>query len=508
MSTQTSNVTGGIPVLEILPQARLIGAQDLGVSSCCGQWNECQPGDLYVAILGADSDGHDFCPQAVANGAKAVITERLVATSAPQVIVSDSRKAYAEICQALAGSPSRRMKTIGVSGSVGKTITTHLVEAILQADDQKPGRLSSIGGALGHNKPSINRPEFNPPLLADQLSQMVVNGCSHAVVEICARDLARRKFEGMGLDVAVVTNMRDDDIDFHSSRKNFKRSQLRILDSLKEDGLAVLNLDDPISHFIVDSCEKPVLTFGMHQDANVRGQLLDRLKSEQSFLLSIGSESVPVRTSIIGDEHLYNCLCAATVGVALGIDIETIARGLESGSVLPGRLERIECGQDFGVWIDSAKTPIQLATALRTLKQVVKGKVWCVCSTLEEQSIIHRSQIGEVLDRAADHVVLTRDVVDSFTDYEPMHQMLDGFEDPKTARLVPNRFRAIEWVLCQAKPEDAVLIAGCGEKPFALIGEENWTIRDRDVCEAWLYDNASIDVQSNASEIYRIDDYR
>ena len=185
---------------------------------------------------------------------------------------------------------------------------------------------------------------------------------------------------------------------------------------------------------------------------------------------------MPVRTSIIGDEHLYNCLCAATVGVALGIDIETIARGLESGSILPGRLERVECGQDFGVWIDSAKTPIQLATALRTLKQVVKGKVWCVCSTLEEQSIIHRSQIGEVLDRAADQVVLTRDVVDSFTDYEPMHQMLDGFEDPKTARLVPNRFRAIEWVLCQAKPEDAVLIAGCGEKPFALIGEENWTI--------------------------------
>ena len=508
MTTQTSNVAGGIPVLDILPEARLIGANELGVDSCCGQWDECQQGDLYVAILDAEMDGHDFCPQAVAKGAKAVITERLVATSAPQVIVADSRQAYSRICHALAGSPSRRMQTVGVSGSVGKTVTAHLVEAILQADGQQPGRLSSISGSLGQNVPSITQLEFNPPMLADQLSQMVLNGCSHAVVEVSARDLAKRKFEGVGLDVAVLTNMRDDDIDFHSSRKNFKRSQLRILDALKPEGIAVLNLDDPISHFTVESCTKPVLTFGMHQDANVRGQLLDRLKSEQSFLLAIGTESVPVRTETIGDEHLYNCLCAATVGLALGIDIESIARGLELGSKLPGRLERVECGQDFGVWIDSAKTPIQLATALRTVKQVVKGKVWCLCSILPEQSNAHRSKIGEVIDRAADHAVLTHDAVDAFTDYEPMHQMLDGFEDPKSARLVPNRFRAIEWVLSQAKPQDAVLIAGCGEKPFALIGEENWTIRDRDVCEAWLYDNASIDLESESSEIYRIDDYR
>jgi len=471
VSTQTSNFSGGIPVQDILPGAKLIGAQDLGVSSCCGQWDECQPGDLYVAILGVETDGHDFCPQAVANGAKAVITERLVATSAPQIIVPDSRQAYAKICQALAGSPCDRLLTVGISGSVGKTVTTHLVEAICKADDKKPGRLSSIGGVVGENGPTIPQSEFNPPLLAEQLSQMVINGCSHAVIEVSARDLAKRKFEGMGLDVAVLTNMRDDDIDFHSSRKNFKRSQLRILDSLKPTGLAVMNLDDPISHFTIESCKQPMLTFGMQQDANVQGRLLERLKSEQSFMLTTGTES-------------------------------------EAGSELPGRLERVECGQDFGVWIDSAKTPVQLATALRTLKQVVKGDVWCVCSILDQQTSSHRRRIGEVLDRAADRVIVTRDLVDPFIDYEPMHQVFDGFENPEDVRLVPNRFRAIEWVLENAKSQDAVLIAGCGEKPFALMGEGNWTIGDRDVCEAWLYDNASIDLENAASQVYRIDDYR
>jgi len=508
VNTQTADYVEGIPVHEILPHAKLIGAQTVGVSSCCGKWDECQPGDLYVAILDVESDGHDYCPQAIERGAKAVITERLVATSAPQILVPDSRQAYAKICHALAGSPSERIATIGISGSVGKTVATHLVHSILQAAGHSPGRLSSLGSLTGKESQNIPQQEFNPPQLAQQLSDMVINECSHAVIEVSARNLAKRKFEGVALDVAVLTNMRDDDIDFHSSRDNFKRSQLRILESLKPNGLAVLNLDDPISHFSVESLTRPVLTFGMHQDANVRGQLLDRLSGEQSFLLIIGSESVPVRTATIGDEHIYNCLCAATVGLALGINIQTIARGLEEGSKLPGRMERVECGQDFGVWIDTAKTPVQLATALRTLKQVSKGKVWCVCSIAEGQTREHRRRMGEILERTADKVVVSRDSVDSMIDYEPMHQMFDGFEEMNKVRLIPNRFRAVEWVLEQAGSDDAVLIAGCGEKPFALLGEENWTINDRDVCEAWLFDNASIDGRLTSNEIYRIDDYR
>ena len=508
MTTETANFIGGIPIGDILPGAKLIGAPSLNVSSCCGQWNECQPGDLYVAILRAETDGHDYCPQAIENGATAVITERLVATTAPQVLVSDSRKAYAQVCHSLAGSPSQRLSTIGVSGSAGKTVTTHLVQSILKAAGHSPGRSSSLGTVVSEKSPTVPHQQLSPPLLAEQMSQMVINGCSHAVIEVSARDLAKRKFEGVALDVAVLTNMRDDDIDFHSTRDNFKRSQLRVLDSLKPTGLAVLNLDDPTSHFLVETCTQPVLTFGMHQDANVRGQLLERLDSEQSFLMVTGSESVVVRTPIIGDEHIYNCLCAATVGLALGLDIHTIAKGLEQGSKLPGRMERIECGQDHGVWIDTAKTPVQLATALRTIKQVVKGNVWCVCSIMDDQSREQRRRIGEVLDRAADNVVVTRDAVDSMIDYEPMHQMFDGFEEPHKVRLIPNRFRAIEWVLGQAAPNDAVLIAGCGEKPFALLGDENWTIADRDVCEAWLFDNASIDGQAAAENVYRIDDYR
>ena len=154
MTTQTANIVDGIPVRDILPNAKLIGTQSLNVSSCCGQWEECQPGDLYVAILGAETDGHDYCPQAIDNGATAVITERLVATTAPQILVSDSRQAYAQVCHALAGSPSQHLSTVGVSGSAGKTVTTHLVQSILSAANQTPGRSSSLGTCLLYTSPS------------------------------------------------------------------------------------------------------------------------------------------------------------------------------------------------------------------------------------------------------------------------------------------------------------------------------------------------------------------
>jgi UDP-N-acetylmuramoyl-L-alanyl-D-glutamate--2,6-diaminopimelate ligase len=220
-----------------------------------------------------------------------------------------------------------------------------------------------------------------------------------------------------------------------------------------------------------------------------------------------------VRTAIIGDPHIHNCMAAAAVGLALGIDLTTIAAGLEKAGRMPGRLERVECGQQFSVWVDAARTVGQLAHALRTVRQVTSGRVWCLCSVDEHQTADVRRRMGEVLDRAADQAVLTRTTTNQMVDYEPMHQVLDGFKNPGDAELIPDRFRAIEWALSNAKVGDSVLITGCGDRPFAILGENNWTIADRDVCQAWLYDNASLaptslPVGDTKGQIFRMDDYR
>jgi UDP-N-acetylmuramoyl-L-alanyl-D-glutamate--2,6-diaminopimelate ligase len=512
VSTQLVNSNLGIRLRDVLPNARLIGAGEVYFRSCCGLWNECQNEDLFVAIVDAEQDGHDFTQEAINRGASAIVTERLLTTDRPQCIVSDTREAYGRICQALAGEPSQRITTIGVTGTDGKTVTSHLIRSIFRAANLRSGLVSSIEVDCGENQHSVPAQEINPPRLAEQLTRMVLAECRSAILEVPSVALAKRCLSGVDLDIAVVTNLRENYVHSHGSTSNYRRAKLRLLDQLKPTGLVVLNADDPTTHFLLDQIQRPTLTVGIKQDAEVSARIISRCRSEQTFMLSAGSESVPVRTSMIGNQHVYNCLVAAAVGLATGLELSVIAKGLEAAGNIPGRLERVECGQPFGVWIDSAQNPGQLATAIRTLKQVTKGKVWCVCSTDDGQTPAHRQRMGEVAERAADQVVITRTSLDTIADYEPAHQVLDGFSNPGAAQLIPNRFQAIEWAMEQAGPNDAVLVSGCGERPFALIGEHNWTITDRDVCQAWLYDNSSLAPErrlgATVKRVFNIDDYR
>ena len=512
-STTNAQTDFRIRLSDILPDAKIVGADDIFVESCCGDWQDCQTDDLYVALIEADHDGHEYTNEAIRRGAHAIVTERLIMSARPQCIVSDTREAYGRICQALAGQPSSRLTTIGVSGSDGKTVTSHLIRSILKEAGREAGLVSSAEVNLGDGRKSVPPEQINSAQLASQLTQMAMANCDAAVVELPSTALAQRSTAGIGLDVAVLTNVRSSSLEFHGNLKNYRRAQARLLKLLKPTGVAVLNADDPTSHFMLGKIKAPTLTFGMKQDANVTATLVARSQTEQTFLLMAGGQSVPVKTKVIGDHHIQNCLAAAAVGLAMGIDLFSIATGLNRAVALSGRMEQLDCGQEFGVWVDGAATPNQLANAIQSIKQVTKGRVWTLCSVdprSDDSSL--RKQIGEVVDRSSVEVVLTNTQASGVNDLEPMHQILDGIRDTSRVELIPNRFKAIEWILQRAQPGDAVLISGCGNRPFAMVGEDSWTINDRDVCEAWLYDNASLaPVNPDGGlepGIYNIDDYR
>ncbi len=327
MSTQElASVCSSIRLNEILPGSKFIGKGDIRVRSCSSRWDECEPEDLYVAIVDADSDGHEYAHEAVRRGASAIVTERLLAIDRPQCIVDDTRLAFGTICHALAGDPSNRIAAIGVSGSDGKTVTSHLIRSIFEATGGEVGVLSSIESRLG---PGLRLPpnkQINSALLADQLAAMVLAGCTQAVIEMPGIALAQHALSGISLDAAVLTNIRMDDIRFHGSKANYRRAKTRLLDYLKPTGFAVLNADDPTTHFLLDQIDSPVLTIGMKHEAEVTARVVERCSSEQTFLISAGGETAVVRTSIIGDQHIYNCLSAAAVGLTSGIELAVIAR--------------------------------------------------------------------------------------------------------------------------------------------------------------------------------------
>ena len=500
----------GISLRAILPDAKTVGDFDLRVQSCCGLWRECLPNDVYVAIVGEDDDGHDFVQEAIERGAVAIVSERLLAVDRPQFLVDDSRQAFGKICQALAGNPADRVTTIGVSGSDGKTVTTRLIESILNSAGKNPRSTNSLSANLESDFSNTPSEKLNSPRLANWLAESVMQHCSHAVMEIHSRSLAQHCLTGVALDVAVLTNLRNDHLDFHGTGENYRRVQARLLDYIKPEGIAIFNADDPNTRKLLDGLDLPALTIGIHQSAEVTAKLLERTASEQIFVLTAGNDSAVVRTQMIGKHHVYNCLAAAAVGLVLGIDLQTIVRGLEDVGQVSGRLERVVCGQAFDLWIDSAARPNQLASAIHAVRQVSEGRVWVVASSNPGQGQAERKRIGEILEKAADYSVLTQAESIPNATSEPAHQILDGFEDQKRVRVVPNRFRAIEWVLEQAAEGDAVLITGLGDRPLAVVGQGHWAVTDRDVCQAWLYDRHSFapPLVDPRQQTFRIDDYR
>ncbi|MHB0960458.1 MAG: UDP-N-acetylmuramoyl-L-alanyl-D-glutamate--2,6-diaminopimelate ligase [Pirellulaceae bacterium] len=477
----------GLRLREILPYGRFIGGADIRFKSCCSDPENCRPGDVYVAIVNADGDGHDDVDKAVQRGAVAVVAERLVPARVPCCVVPDSREAYGHICQRLAGQPDRALRLVGITGTHGKTTTAMLVASILQAAEHPVGMTCSLGYTDGESTAVAESTTPPPHELARWLAQMVAHGCSHGVVEVSSEALATRHLSGVSLDAAVLTNVRREHLDLHGSVDNYRRAKERLFGHLKPGGFAVINSDDTASQKIMESLQVPLITVGMRSAAQVQAQLLERCVSEQTFLLTAGHECVPVRTRTIGDQFVYCCLSAVAVGLVMGVDLTTIVRGLESVEYVPGRLERLECGQEFSVFVDHAQTPSALALSLQALRQVTVGRIICVYGATHWQDLEQRAAMGRIAERGAHVGIITSNNPGHESPVEIAHDMLSGFRSPGRAHVIPNRKKAIHWALSEARPGDAVIITGKGDQPFQTVGKRQTHFDDREVACRWLH---------------------
>ncbi len=282
---------GGVRLREILPQGQFFGGSDIRVHSCCGDWRSLQPGDVYVALVDREGDGHDDVGQAISRGASAVVAERFLPVRVPMCVVSDTREAYGKICQRLAGQPDRSMRLIGVTGTHGKTTTSLLITRILEAADHFVGATTSLGYCDAASTRAAARTTPAPPELANWLARMVGNGCSHAVVEVSSESLACRHLAGVEFDAAVLTNIRREHLELHGNVQNYRRAKRRMFEQLKPNGFAVLNVDDSTTRALMPQLTVPQITVGMHAEATLQAQVIDRCPSEQTFLLMAGQES-------------------------------------------------------------------------------------------------------------------------------------------------------------------------------------------------------------------------
>ncbi len=472
----------------LLPEAEIIGADDVALSGCTCDSRQVREGDLFAALVGSRHDGHDFIAEAAARGCAAVLSERPAPEIAlPWCVVPNAREAYARLCQTLAGNPTRQLKLIGVTGTNGKTTTSCLIAGVLKAAGYSVGVLGTLGYLDGrivepaaHTTPPADR-------LAALLSRMVRNGCTHAVMEVSSHALDQSRVAGARFDAACVTNVTHDHLDYHANPRNYRLAKAKLFDHLADEGFTVLNADDPGSAGFLRQLDGPVLTVAIQAAAEITATPLEQCLSEQTFLLCAGSETVPVRTQMIGTHHVYNCLAAAAVGLAYGIELTTVVRGLESVGHVPGRLERIECGQPFGVFVDFAHTPDALTGVLKTLGQVTSGRLICVFGAGGQRDRQKRPLMGRAVEQAAQAAILTNDNPRHEDPRAIFRDVLEGFCNPGAVEVLPDRVEAIHRALVMARPGDCVLIAGKGHENQQIIGDECLPLDDREVAREWLY---------------------
>lgn len=455
----TNQSLDGVSLANVFERCRFHYVKDIRVTSCCTDAALCQPGDLFVALTRGNYDGHSHAELAVQRGAAAILAERLLPVEIPQCLVSDSRSALGELCQRLAGSPAEQLPVVGIAGHHGKTATQMMVTSVLEAGGHQPGVFGNLGCTDGVNAyPSaISAP--SPSRYAQWLAEINARGCSHAVTELPRQSVVDQAFSGVPLQTLILSGLTTSTHRKAATPKT-KTYVQQLLDQLKPGALVVANIDCPVVKQLVQTISHPVLTVSTEQDADVTARRIEHHPSEQTFLLEAGEQTSVVRSRIIGDTHLQCCLLSIATGLGLGVDLATSISAVESVQGIPGKLERIECGQEFSVFSDAAMSSNQLRQALLTLREVTQGRLICVFGPGESERTEVRSMRGRIVERYADLGIITSDVAAETEPLRVSHDVLDGYQKPSKAHVMPNRTRAIEWALERAEPGDTVLLAG------------------------------------------------
>jgi UDP-N-acetylmuramoyl-L-alanyl-D-glutamate--2,6-diaminopimelate ligase len=457
----------GVSLCAVLADDLSARPRDVRIASCTNDFRQVQRGDAFVALTEAHCDGHDVATDAVRRGAAAVICERFLPVfDVPQFVVADTRSAYGRLCQALVGNPSRQLKVIGVTGTHGKTTVVQLLASILNEAGMTTGMIDSYNYCDGTHCQPTPSADLTPPALAHWLGRMAANGVSHAILELSSQALSQSLPSGVELDVACITHVGRDHLDWHGSLENYRQAEKRVLDHLRPEGVAILNADCQVSMRLLSELDQPALTTGMRQPAEITAQVIEQHINEQVFVLTAGDESVGVRTQIIGDHHVSNCLTAAATCLAYGVDLVTIARGLEAVDRLPGRMERVVCGQDFAVLVDAANTPDSLRACLRAARHTTSGRLICVFGADHLTQSEQRPAMGRVAGSLADVAVVTSNGPRPRTSDDFSRDVVHGFADPRKAHVILDRAEAIAWAFDQASEGDTVVLAGTGDRAY------------------------------------------
>ncbi len=489
-------------LLEKIPVRQILGARDGEVSGLCYDSRRVQPGDAFFAWRGQASDGHRFLADAAGRGARVLVVEEPPPAALPVTVVQvdNCRLALAKMAQRFYGDPTRELAVVGVTGTNGKTTITYLLEAILQEAGWAPAVIGTINyrfGATLHAAPHTTPEALE---LLEQVVRFREAGARSLVMEVSSHALDQHRADGLRFRVGIFTNLTPEHLDYHGDMDRYFASKLRLFRELlpADGGCAVVNVDDPYGARLAGMLPE-ALTCGRGPQAMVRPEELSVTLAGIRGRIVTPVGPVMLASPLLGEYNVENLLGAIGAGVALGLPVAVIERGLACARAVPGRLEAVPNQRGAAALVDYAHTGDALDRVLQTLEALSPGRIVTVFGCGGDRDPRKRPVMGEVAARRSDIAIVTSDNPRTEDPLQIIEQIRVGVArvHPREASreealsgvgrgyvVIPDRRAAIRFAVGLLRPHDVLLVAGKGHEDYQILGTTRIHFDDREELRA------------------------
>lgn len=439
-----------------------------------------------MCINGEKVDGHNFIDRAEKLGARVIVAEKKVSTNLPVVYVEDTRRAQANLARRFYKKPDEKLKLIGVTGTNGKTTVTHLIKAILESAGKKVG-------IIGTNKCYVGdvpiKTEEKYPTTPDSIElieifdKMQKMGAEYVVMEVSSHALSLERVYGLSFEVGVFTNLTKDHLDFHKSMEDYFNQKAKLFSKSK---VAIINTDTSSGLKMLDVCKNSAIKIGLH-DADILASAIRLGEDFVEFIAEEGDEACKIRLNIPGKFSVYNALSAIGACRAVGISYEDIKKGLNSAKGVLGRVEAINVGKPYRIFIDYAHTPDGLTNILQTARGFTKGRVIVLFGCGGDRDRTKRAIMGEIAGKMADFSIITSDNPRSENPVAIVEEIKKGIDKTDGEYIIiVNREEAIGYALSIAKEKDTILLCGKGQETYQIVGNKKYHFDEREIVKRIL----------------------
>ena len=447
---------------------------------------DLEPGHVFVAISGTETDGRLFAAEAVERGAACVICEEEL-EALPCAVVPSARRALAVTSANWYGHPARELTVVGITGTNGKTSTSYYTKHILErALGAKVGLVGTIQNMVGNEILPAGRTTPESADLQALLRHMADAGCTHAVMEVSSHALALDRVYGIPFAVGIFTNLTQDHLDFHRTMEAYCDAKALLFMQCQT---GVCNSDDPWRERLLRGSTCRTVFYGLDSPADIRAENICLSGSGVTYDAVAEGERVSVWAATPGRFTVYNTLAALAAGRELGVPLADGAEALRSASPVRGRLEPVPThGRPYHVFIDYAHTPDALENVLTAARAFAPGRVVALFGCGGDRDRTKRPQMGTIAARLADFSVVTSDNPRTEEPSAIIRDILAGMEGCDRYAVVENRIEAIHYALSHAMPGDVILLCGKGHEDYQIIGHTKRHLDEREIVEAFLKD--------------------